>query len=102
MDPAVTIIIANLLQIKKLANGPWSYNKKRFGPGGSDREMNLDYRLTPAKCGLPLHLCYEKKTSSKNSGAVASSNCHVTISRLRMPHRGLIITVYVSQKHECF
>lgn len=61
MDPAVTIIIANLLQIKKLANGPWSYNKKRFGLGGSDREMNLDYRLTPAKCGLPLHLCYEKK-----------------------------------------
>ena len=59
-------ITANLIQLKKLANGPSSYNKKRYGPGGSVREMNLDYRVTPVKCRLALHL-YSKKTTSKKT-----------------------------------
>lgn len=33
---------------------------KRDSAGGSYREMNLDYRLAPAKCGLALHRCSKK------------------------------------------
>lgn len=39
-----------------------------MGSRGADREMNLDYRLTPTKCGFGASPVLEK-TSGKNIGA---------------------------------
>lgn len=54
--------------------------KQRYGPGRSDREMNLDYRLTPTKCGFAASPVVEKIRRKKRFKGFERMASHFPLS----------------------